>query len=173
MPDRTPTETTNLDIYGFDALSWSRPHDLLAEGPAEEHLTFYLATTRPDGRPHAAGVGAKWHDGDLYFKSGPGTRKSKNLASNPACVLSVSHEGIDLVFEGKATKVDDVQVMETLAAKYREGGWPVEVKDGRLTAPYSAPTAGRPPWDFYRFRFHKVFGVATAEPYGGTRWTFG
>ncbi|WP_425456974.1 pyridoxamine 5'-phosphate oxidase family protein [Actinomadura hallensis] len=42
---------------------------------------------RPDGRPHAAGVGALWYDGDLYFTSGPGTRKSRDLAANPACSL--------------------------------------------------------------------------------------
>jgi hypothetical protein len=47
------------------------------------------------------------------------------------------------------------------------------VKDGRITAPYSAPTAGPPPWDLYRFRFHTAFGLATAEPFGGTRWRFG
>jgi hypothetical protein len=26
-----------------------------------------LGTVRPDGRPHAAGIGAVWHDGDPIF----------------------------------------------------------------------------------------------------------
>ena len=39
-----------------------------------------MATVRPDGRPHSAGVGAVWVDGALYFVSGPGTLKSRNLA---------------------------------------------------------------------------------------------
>ena len=38
--------------------------------------------------------------GDLYFTSGPGTRKARNLVANPACTLSVSLDGIDLVLEG-------------------------------------------------------------------------
>ena len=40
-----------------------------------------------------------------------------------------------------------------------------------FTAPFSAPSAGPPPWHLYRFRFHTAF-VATAEPYGATRWRF-
>ena len=40
------------------------------------------------------------------------------------------------------------------------------------TAPYSAPSAGPPPWHLYRFTFHIVSGVATAEPYGATRRRF-
>jgi nitroimidazol reductase NimA-like FMN-containing flavoprotein (pyridoxamine 5'-phosphate oxidase superfamily) len=172
MPDRTPTQTKNLDGYGFAELPWSRPNDLLAAGP-EGRTTFTLSTTRPDGKPHATGVGVRWHDGDLYFNSGPGTRKAKNLAVDPAAVLSVSLPGLDLVLQGEAKKVDDPKVMEAVAARFRAGGWPVEVKDGRLTAPFSAPSAGPPPWDFYRFRFRTVFGVATAEPYGATRWHFG
>ena len=41
-----------------------------------------------------------------------------------------------------------------------------------FTAPYSAQSAGPPPWYLYRFTFHTGFGVTTAEPYGATRWRF-
>jgi hypothetical protein len=41
-----------------------------------------------------------------------------------------------------------------------------------LTAPFSAPSAGPPPWQVYRFTFHTVVGVASQEPYGATRWRF-
>ena len=142
MAERAPTETKNLDRYGNDALPWSRPRDLLAAGPAQPGTTFFLATTRPDGRPHAAGVGVGWHEGDLYFNSGPGTRKARNLAADSACVISVALEGIDLVLEGAATMVDDPERMETLAAQAREAGWPVQVKDGRLTAPSTETRRG-------------------------------
>jgi hypothetical protein len=36
--------------------------------------------------------------------SGPGTRKSRNLAANPACTISAALRGIDLVFAGEATR---------------------------------------------------------------------
>jgi hypothetical protein len=81
-------------------------------------------------------------------------------------------EGIDLVLEGEATRVTDRPTLEALAARYRESGWPTEVEGDAFTAPYSAPSAGPPPWYLYRFSFDTAFGVATAEPYGATRWRF-
>lgn len=172
MTERTPVEITNLDRYGYSELPWSRPHDLLAASPTRSDITFFLGTVRPDGRPHAAGVGALWLDGDFYITAGPGTRKARNLATNPACTLSVKLEGIDLILEGEASRVTDQPTLEEAARLYREGGWPAEVEGDAFTAPFSAPSAGPPPWHVYRFTFHTVFGVATEEPYGATRWRF-
>jgi len=172
MTERTPIEVTNLDRYGSPALLWSRPRDLLAKPQHGSELTFFLGTTRPDGRPHSAGIGAIWHDGDIYFTSGPETRKSRNLAANSACTISVKLEGIDLILEGDATRITDQPTLEKLAEVYREGGWPAEVKDDAFTAPFSAPSAGAPPWYVYHFLFDTAFGVATAEPNGATRWRF-
>jgi hypothetical protein len=172
MTDRAPVETTNLDRYGHPALPWTRPRDLLAASPRRFDITFFLGTSGPDGRPHAAGIGALWHDGDLYLVSGPGTRKSRNLAANSACTISVKLEGIDLVLEGEASRVMDQPTLEQLAQLYREGGWPAQVQGDTFTAPYSAPSAGPPPWYLYRFTFHTAFAVTTAEPHGATRWRF-
>jgi nitroimidazol reductase NimA-like FMN-containing flavoprotein (pyridoxamine 5'-phosphate oxidase superfamily) len=172
MPDRAPTETTNLDGYGNAALLWDRTRELLETDPPSANRTWFLGTTRPDGRPHAAGVGAVWHEGDLYFVSGPGTRKSRNLAENPACTVSASLRGMDVVLEGDAAKVTDPSTLEALATTYRNGGWPAEVAGDAFTAPYSAPSAGPPPWHLYRLNLRTVFGVAGEEPYGATRWRF-
>ena len=173
MTERTPSETTNLDRYGSPALPWSRPQDLLAARAPGPDTTFFLGTVGPDGRPHAAGVGALWLDGDLFFTSSPAARKARNLAANPACTISASLKGIDLVLEGEATRVTDQPALEAVAARYREGGWPAEVEGDAFTAPYSAPSAGPPPWHLYRLTIHTAVGVATAEPYGATRWRFG
>ena len=173
MTERTPIEATNLDRYGNPALPWSRPRDLLAARTPGPSATFFLGTVGPDGHPHAAGVGALWLDGDLYFVSGPATRKSRNLAANPACTISVSLEGIDLILEGDASRVTDQPTLEAAAARYREGGWPAQVEGDAFTAPYSAPSAGPPPWHLYRFTLHTAVGVAGAEPPGATRWRFG
>ena len=171
MAEREPAEVRNLDIYGSPALEWSRVRDVLA-GNQSEHRTFFLGTVGPDGRPHAAGVGALWSDGDLCVVSGPGTRKSRNLAANPACTVSAALSGIDLVLEGEAARVADGPTLERLAALYRQAGWPAEVAGDAFTAPYSAPSAGPPPWHLYRFTFDTAFAVAGAEPYGATRWRF-
>ena len=65
MTDREPVEVTDLDRYGSPPLPWSRPHDLLVTSPAQPGTPYFLGTSRPDGRPHAASVGAGWLDGDL------------------------------------------------------------------------------------------------------------
>ena len=108
----------------------------------------------------------------LYVVSGPRTRKSRNLAANPACTIAAALRGIDPVFEGEATRVTDRPTLERLAALYRAQGWPAEVAGDAFTAPYSAPSAGPPPWYLYRFTFHTAFGVAGTEPHGATRWRF-
>jgi hypothetical protein len=172
MTSQEPSEVTNLDRYGFPALPWSRARDLLAASPTQSGITFFLGTTRPDGRPHAAGIGALWVDGDLYFTSGPETRKTRNLTVNPACTISCRMEGLDLILEGEASRVTDPETLEAAARLYREGGWPAEVEGEAFTAPFSAPSAGPPPWHLYRFTVHTAFGVTTAEPYGATRWRF-
>ena len=174
MPERDPIETTNLDTSsGSEPIPWSRPRDLLAVGAFSGHGTpTFLGTVRPDGRPHAAGIGAAWYDGDVYFQCGPATRKARNLAANPACTVSVSLEGIDLVIEGDARRVTDAPTLEALAAIYRDGGWPVQVEGDAFTAPFTAPGGGPPPWHLFRLTAQAAFGVASAEPYGATRWRF-
>jgi hypothetical protein len=172
MTDREPIDTKNLDRYGSAALPWSRPRDLLLDAWRDSGTTFVLGTVRPDGRPHAAGIGALWLDGDLYFTTSPDARKGRNLAANPAATIFARLEGIDVVFEGEAVRVTDAPTLERAAALYSEGGWPATVEGDALTAPYSAPSAGPPPWQLYRLTFHTVFGVAGAEPHGATRWRF-
>jgi Pyridoxamine 5'-phosphate oxidase len=167
-----PISTRNLDRYGSAELPWSRPRDILVSGTPVADLTFFVATVRPDGRSHSAGVGATWVDDVLYFTSGPGTLKSRNLAVNPACSVSVRLRGIDLVLEGEAQRVSEASTLERVAAVYRTGGWPVSVEGDAFTAPFSAPSAGPPPWYLYRLTLHTAVGVATAEPHGATRWDF-
>ncbi len=172
MTDRTPTRTTNLDRYGSDALPWSRAHGELVKGSTGPDTTHFLGTIGPDGRPHVAGVGAAWLDGDLYCTSNLAARKARNLAANLACTIAVKLAGIDLTLAGTAVQVRDAATLERIAAIYRNGGWPAEVAGDALTAPFSAPSAGPPPWHVFRFTFDTVVGVATAEPFGATRWQF-
>ena len=121
MTERQPTEVTNLDRYGFPALPWSRPRDLLASMTQVPDVPFFLGTVGLDGRPSAAGIGAAWVDGDLYFTSGPGTRKSGNLAANPGCTIPVRLPTVDLMIEGEAIRATDAAMLEQVAKRYREG----------------------------------------------------
>ena len=163
-----PTEK-NLDIYGSAPLRWSRALKQLEAGTA---ASYWLATTKPDRRPHVAAVGALWVDGKIYFTSSAKARKGRNLAANPNCVLSVTLKGLDLVVEGSAVRITDRPTLLRLAQRYAAQGWPASVSGEALTAKYSAPSAGPPPWNLYVVRPTTAFGVATAEPWGATRWQF-
>ena len=170
-------QTKNLDRYGSDPMPWSRALDQLpakdATGADAAPRTTWLSTVSPDGQPHTTGVGALWLDDRFYFTSGARTRKSRNLATNPKCAIAVALDDLDLVVEGTAARVTDEATLERVAKVARAGGWPASVKDGALTAEYSAPSAGPPPWDVYVMMPHTAFGVATAPPHGATRWRFG
>jgi hypothetical protein len=170
---REPAGTKNLDTYGSAPLEWSRARDLLdAAGGAGPAQPFFISTTGPAG-PHTNGIGCVWFEDDLWFVTGPHTRRGRNLAADPRCTLCSALPGLDLVFEGTATRVTDPATIERLAARYRATGWPAEAAGDAFTAPYSAPSAGRPPWYLYRFTTRTAHGVASAEPHGATLWTFG
>ncbi|MDT5280540.1 MAG: hypothetical protein QOJ20_1735 [Mycobacterium sp.] len=49
-------------------------------------------------------------------------------------------------------------------------GWPAQVEGDALTAEYSAPPAGPPPWHVYWVTPSTVFAFGTAEPGGATRF---
>ena len=122
-------------------LPWSRAAEALGTGAMGPETVCFLGTVRPDGRPHAAGIGVAYHDGDLWFTSGPDTRKSRDLAANPACTISIRLEGIDLVAEGEAHRVTDPE-------KSRRSPRSTATADGphRRTATSSPPrTAPRAP----------------------------
>ena len=173
MTSREPRETANLaELYGQELMPWSRAAEALGTGSLGPETACFLGTVRPDGRPHSAGVGVAVLDGDLYFTSGPGTRKSRNLAGDPRCPLSLRLDGIDLVLEGEARRVTDSPTLEAVARLYRAGGWPAEPAGDAITASYSAQSAGPPPWHLYRFSCSTGFGVGLREPHGASRWRF-
>lgn len=132
---------------------------------------YWLATTCPDGRPHLVPVLAVLVDSALHFAAGASTRKGRNLATSPRCVLSARNCELDLVVEGVATIVRDaslVGVADEYLAKY---AWPVTVRDGAFYGE-GAPTAGPPPYDVYRLDPVIAFGFPIDDTYEPARWTF-
>ena len=160
----TPNNPTTQTIT-----PWAEIRDSLAEAQ-----TTWLATVRPDGRPHVVPVGALWLDGAYYVTTGQGTVKGNNLAHNPHCVITLSSRGFDLVFEGEASEVSDVEKLERIARAYADQGWPAYVHDGVLDAPYSAPWTGPAPYDVYEVAPSKVlaFGMREDNVDGATRYRF-
>jgi len=48
---------------------------------------YYLATTRPEGGPHMMVVWGLWEGDTFQFSTGKTSRKARNLAADPRCVV--------------------------------------------------------------------------------------
>lgn len=177
MTVMTPESVKNLgDLYGFAPIEFERARKALDSiasiNPLEASARYWLATVRPDGKPHAMPVGILWHDGAFVFSANAETQKAKNLASDPHCVITIAAPGLDIVSEGVAVKVKDDAKLQRLADAFgaSAGGWHPTVTDGAFWHEYSAPSAGPPPWELYEVTPTTMYGLATAEPFGATRW---
>jgi len=175
-------KATNLaDLYHSPLLDWARIEARLRAGLSQapgtggpNRHTCWLATINPDRSPHVTGIGALWADSCWWFETGKDTRKGRNLARDPRCTLSVAAQEFDLVVEGEATLVTDAATVAGLAARWAAEGWPARVDDtgAAITAEYSAPSAGPPPWHVYRLTPRTATAVGTVDPGGATRWRF-
>ncbi len=180
-PRRRPEATNLAELYELDPIDWSRVEARLEEGFTQapgsggpDHHTSWLATLNADGSPHVTAVGALWVDGAFWFETGPRTRKGRNLARDPRCTISIATRDFDIVVEGTAQRVTDPPVVAAMAARWAEEGWPARVDDtgSALTAAFSAPSAGPPPWYVYRLTPRRATAHATTGAGGATRWTF-
>jgi nitroimidazol reductase NimA-like FMN-containing flavoprotein (pyridoxamine 5'-phosphate oxidase superfamily) len=108
-----------------------------AKQQLQEAEVLWLSTVRPDGRPHVVPLIAVWLDGALYFSTGEGERKAKNLATNTHVTITTGSnaltEGFDIVVEGEAKIVSSDakvrRIADAYVAKYGEG-WRLPGLDG-------------------------------------------
>lgn len=175
------TATNLATLYGLPNVELATIHERLAAGipqaPGDggpDRHTCWLTTINPDGSPHVTGIGAIWSEEAFWFETGATTRKGRNVARDPRCVLAVAVHEFDLVVEGVATRVADPETVARRATEWAAGGWPCEVDETgtALTAPFSAPSAGRPPWQVYRIEPTAMTALQTVEPGGATRWSW-
>jgi hypothetical protein len=78
-------------------LDWSS-----VEAKLEAATEFWLATTRPDGRPHVVPRWGVWLDGAFFYDGSPMTRHVRNLAENPACALHLESGTDVVILEGSS-----------------------------------------------------------------------
>jgi hypothetical protein len=146
---------------------WAEASRRLAEGE-----WYWLATVRPDGRPHVVPLLAVWLEGALYFVANRSTRKARNLAHDARCVLAVATADAHLVVEGAAARLSDAATLDRVADAYASRhGWRITVRDGAFWAE-GAPASGGPPYDVYEVTPTTAFGFGTDEAFSPTRWRF-
>lgn len=124
-PRNTPTpERPQLPAdYGVPAtadglLPWDHARAQLARA-----TTYWIGSTRPDGRPYTTPIWGAVVDDTFYFEGGPETRRGRNLAANPALVVHVESGPKIVILEGTAERIAPdpalaAQLVEAFAAKY-------------------------------------------------------
>ena len=180
--DRSPERTQSLTGDGAETTPWETAERRIAN--PEESRTCWLATTRPDGRPHLMPVIAFWVDGAMHIVAGEGTRKARNIAADGRCVIatgSTTLPSLDIVIEGHAEALTDDDVVRHVAKAFKAKGWELQAKGDKVDGP-NAPTAGPPPYTIFRIVPERVFGLPGMtgmeqfepdELLKPTRWDFG
>ena len=166
--DAPIVERPNVPTYGIPetldgTLPWSWAEARLAAAE-----TYWVATTRPDGRPHAMPIWAAWCAGRLWFEGGRLTRRARNIETNPAVSIGVELPG------------DGAVVVEGICARLAA---PPDGLTGQLVAAfakYAAPRRGyvvdpanwsSPDGGIWAVTPRIVFGWSSF-PADATRWRF-
>jgi hypothetical protein len=154
------------DGYGLPAtdeglLEWSQLRERLV---AARH--YWLATVRPDGRPHVVPRWGVWLDDKLYYDGAPTTRHVRNLNDNPHVTVNLEDGREAVIVEGISapTRADADGLGARLAeafTKYHGDGyaptaeaWSGEDGGGlRVLSPATALAWFRFPTDATRFTF--------------------
>lgn len=83
-----------------------------------EARNYWIATTRPNGKPHCRPVWGVWYNDALYFSTG--SLAWKNLASNPAITVHLESGSQVVILEGAAEKGGHLPEVEEVARLYQE-----------------------------------------------------
>jgi hypothetical protein len=120
---------------------------------------YWIATTRPDGSPHLMIIwGVRREDG-FWFSTGASSRKARNLARNPRCVIGTDDAAEAVILEGSVEAIDVQRPeLDSLAAAYaRKYRWDLR----EMAQPV------------YRFRPTVGFGLYEKKfDQTATRWQF-
>jgi hypothetical protein len=73
-----------------------------AEQRLRKSHNYWITTVKPDGSPHTMVVWGLWLDGVFLFSTGSQSRKAKNLADNPHCVVCTEQAEEAVIVEGVA-----------------------------------------------------------------------
>jgi nitroimidazol reductase NimA-like FMN-containing flavoprotein (pyridoxamine 5'-phosphate oxidase superfamily) len=91
-----------------------------AEDRLNKSRQYWIATTRPDGRPHVMVIWALWLDGMLYFSTGKESRKARNLAKNPHCTMCTESAAEAVILEGTIEIETDVERIREFIGHYEK-----------------------------------------------------
>jgi nitroimidazol reductase NimA-like FMN-containing flavoprotein (pyridoxamine 5'-phosphate oxidase superfamily) len=136
---------------------------------------YWITTVRADGRPHVTPLVGIADDQFVYFCTGLGEQKARNIEHNQSVAITTGTNswasGLDVIVEGTAVRVEDTESLRRAAEAYLDkygDDWRFDVGDGVLTH----GEAGEIGAALFRVEPTKVLAFAK-DPHGQTRYRFG
>lgn len=152
-------------LPGYGVVPADEGEGLLPFSWAEERLAaarnYWVATVRPDGRPHLMAVWGIWLDQCFWFSTSSTSVRFRNLASEPRCVVAPEGADEEVVIEGRAERVTDEALLGRFVAAVLDK--------------YAFDMSTMEDAPIFVVRPDKIFGIIEAEERFGataTRWTF-
>ncbi|GAA1120569.1 hypothetical protein GCM10009630_17890 [Kribbella jejuensis] len=158
-------ELSSPDGVPLTGLSWADVRTRLADS-----ADYLLATSGKDGRVHMVPVLGVWSEGAVCFCTRRQTRKSRQLAENDNCAITVPGHDVDLVIEGTAWLVRDTAELQRIADLYpaKYPWWHPFVREGQFHDP--ADTSLSDPQYVFAVAPKVVFAFGKDHGFTGTRW---
>jgi nitroimidazol reductase NimA-like FMN-containing flavoprotein (pyridoxamine 5'-phosphate oxidase superfamily) len=103
-------------------LAWTE-----VEAKLKAATVYWIASTRPDGRPHVIPRDGMWLDGKLYYGGSPQTVHYRNINRNPEVVVHIGDGQEAIIVEGaieieKPTEAQAMRLANESFAKYPQYG---------------------------------------------------
>jgi len=134
-------------------LPWSWARERL-----EHSRNYWVSTVSPGGSPHSMPVWGVWLDPHFFFSASPGSRRVRNLESNPRVVVTTESAVEGVVLEGKWAELGPGPELDRYAAVYdRKYQWNIREQPGG---------------GFYLVAPTKAFALLEHESGRITRWLF-
>jgi hypothetical protein len=87
-----------------------------ALGRLRKSHNYWIATVRPDGRPHLMVIWGLWMEGAFYFSTGRQSRKAQNLTKNRKCAIAAENAAEAVIVEGVAHVIPDIALRRKFLA---------------------------------------------------------
>jgi hypothetical protein len=100
-----------------DATEGLKPWSWALERLEKSH-NYWIATSRPEGRPHLMLVWGIWWQEAFWFSTGRRTRKAKNIAADAHCVIGTEKADEAVILEGVAQEITDRAIWKPIVEIY-------------------------------------------------------
>lgn len=160
VPERPGMKDYGIHTDAAGMLSWSWVDERMSAA-----RNYWIASTRPDSRPHVAPVWGVWEGTTLYFSSARTARKARNLLANPAVSVHLESGDEVVIIEGRVS-VFDIQAES-------ENWQRIGTQYAQKYAPYNPLTEDHSGGVFFRIQPQTVLAwLETDYPATATRWRF-